>query len=112
MPQQVESPVGASLPDGLARTSPSREIQPLRHRTVRVRKPDKDESDRLLLRPPIGTSDAGNREPVVRAGVLADALGHGTGYLLADGPVLDEEVVWHPEQALLGLVGVGDDAFL
>src|ERR671916_1148026 len=47
-PEQVEGPVGAPLPDGVARVRPRREVQPLGEGPPRVREPHEDEPDGLL----------------------------------------------------------------
>ena len=111
-PEQIEGPVGAPLPDGVARARPRGEVEPLRERAVRVREPNEDEPDGLLLRPAVGTGYPGDREPVVCAGSFARTLDHRAGDRLGDGAVLDQELVRNAEQAFLRLVGVGDETFL
>src|SRR5918998_3196169 len=83
--KEVEGPVGAPLPDGLPRTRPGREVQPLRESPLRVREPHEDEPDGLLLRPAVGSGYPCDREAVIRAGELAYTLGHRAGDGLRDG---------------------------
>src|SRR5215212_7225802 len=110
-PEEVEGAVGAAFADRIPRARPGREVEHLRERVLRVRDAHEDQAYGFLLRPAAGACYSRDGEPVVGAGDLAGALGHRACDGIGDGAVLQEQGVRYPEQAFLGLVGVGDDAF-
>ena len=78
---------------------------------LRVGETEADGADRLGGRAAVGAGDAGDGEGEVGAGEAAGVLGHLTDDRFGDGAVLIEGLLADAEDAGLGLVGVGDEAF-